>query len=94
LVPLNNTQTRTEFVKTYAKKLCSDACSRFVTFDPKKKDYIEEIKEATEHLYSKMIPSFATTLIPICMDHINSTGTALQIIPPMPLYLLFVSTLL
>eukprot|EP01102_Stenamoeba_stenopodia_P009610 TRINITY_DN2847_c0_g2_i1.p1 TRINITY_DN2847_c0_g2~~TRINITY_DN2847_c0_g2_i1.p1 ORF type:complete len:696 (+),score=133.49 TRINITY_DN2847_c0_g2_i1:124-2088(+) len=67
---------RPEFVKTYKKKLCSDACSRFVMFDNQKKRYIEEIKEATDYLHNQLIPSFVTTLIPICLDHIHSAEVA------------------
>lgn len=54
---------RPEFVKSYPVPLCSDAFSAFITSDPKSQEYNEEIRKATEYLFTKLIPEFAQELV-------------------------------
>ena len=56
---------RREFLVKYGRPLCSDAFSSFVIKDPQRKEYNQEVKEATQHLMRVVIPSCADSLIQV-----------------------------
>eukprot|EP01114_Cavostelium_apophysatum_P011844 TRINITY_DN2636_c0_g1_i2.p1 TRINITY_DN2636_c0_g1~~TRINITY_DN2636_c0_g1_i2.p1 ORF type:complete len:1423 (+),score=460.75 TRINITY_DN2636_c0_g1_i2:227-4495(+) len=52
---------RPEFVKKYETPLCPDAFSGFVA-NYQAEEHIKQIREATDYLYNKVIPEFASEL--------------------------------
>jgi Translation initiation factor eIF3 subunit 135 len=53
---------RGEFVRNYAKPLCSDAFSGFIANDRNRVLHNEEIREATAYLLQRVVPSLARRL--------------------------------
>ncbi|MDP2439660.1 MAG: hypothetical protein Q8P67_28255, partial [archaeon] len=53
---------RKEFVATFPKPLCPDACSGFVAHDPRRVDYNQDIKAAIGQLHTVNVPAFVRFL--------------------------------
>ena len=53
---------RPEFVRQYPKPLCSDGFSGFVAHDPRCNDYNNDLVQATNVLYKRVIPELAREL--------------------------------
>jgi hypothetical protein len=59
---------RPEFVQAYVKPLCSDAFSGFIRGDPNEFEHNQDIREATQHLYTVLIPKFSKELSRMMSD--------------------------
>ena len=64
---------RREFVAAYKKPLCSDAYSGFVIHDSNLKEYNRDIDEATQYLFSTVIPKCGKVLLDRVMKYRDQT---------------------